>query len=297
MPPLQKKTSMNHFQIDLFQNNVDKIINALISAFRLGNTIEAKQRFQLLKKEHPYHSQLADLQKLLTAQQKLNMPVKNIQHELNELRHLSAFAGKWLGKDANDYLIPLWQRLVPALQKQRFNPLIPELHCSFIYYEMTDWAGVREAVENEPFWYQHFTLALRLCEALYFLNELDTVIEIWFYLFWQFPDKAVTAISSSQNLHLTLRDRWRAFENIEEELNSVHFPVWMLLTDSKLIHYLPKKNLPVSSVHSKNYHAIRQALLLKQEKTEKEVELKLRIALKQTDEDLLKCYLKRLHTS
>lgn len=235
---------MNHFQIDLFQNNADKIINALISAFRLGNTIEAKQRFQLLKKEHPHHSQLANLQKFLTAQQKLNQPVKDIQHELNELRHLSAFAVKWLGKNADDYLKPLWQHLAQALQGQRFNPLIPELHSSFVYYEATNWVGVCEAVENEPFWYQHFTLALLLCKALYFLNELDTAIEIWFYLFWQFPDKASTAILSSQNLHITLGERWQAFENMEEEFNPVHFPVWMLLTDSKLIHYLPKKISP-----------------------------------------------------
>jgi len=290
---------MNHFQIDLFQNNADRIINALISALCTGNTIKAEQLIQLLQKEHPSHYQLVHLQKLLTAQQRLSRPVKNIEHELNELCHLSAFALKLLGKEAQNYLIPLWQRLAQALNGQRFDPVIPELHRSFACSEATDWSSVREAVENEPHWHQHFTLALRLCKALYFLNELDIAIEIWFYLFWQFPDKAAATISSAQNPHFTLRDRWRAFENMEEELNPVHFPVWMLLTDSKLIHYLPKKNLPVSSVHNKNYHAIRKALLLKQKNTgnPQDVELELRIALKQTDEDLLKWYLKRLHIS
>jgi len=285
---------MNNFQIDLFQNNADIIINALVSALCTRNAIEAEQLIQLLQKEHPSHSQLVDLQKLLTAQQKLTIKVKDIQHELNESRHLSALALKLLGKDAQNYLVPLWQRLAQALRGQCFDPLIPELHCSFVCSEATDWVGVREAVEHEPHWHEHFTLALRLCKALYFLNNLDTAIEIWFYLFWQFPDKAAAAISSAQNPHLTLRERWRAFENMEEELNPVHFPVWMLLTDSKLIHYLPKKNLPVSTVHSKNYHVIRKALLLKQENpgNPQDVELELRIALKHTDEGLLKWYLK-----
>jgi hypothetical protein len=282
---------MNYFQIDLFQNNADIIINALVSALCTRNTTEAEQLIQLLQKEHPSHSQLLDLQKLLIAQQRFHQPVKEIEYELNELRDLRAPTLKLLGKEAQNYLIPLWQRLAKALHGQCFNPLKPELHCSFVYSETTDWVGVRESVENEPHWHQHFILALRLCKALDFLNELETEIEIWFYLFWQFPDKAAAAILFAKNL----RDRWWIFESIEEELNPVHFPIWMLLTDSKLIHYLPKKNLPVSTVHSKNYHTIRKALLLKQKKTEssQDVELELRIALKDIDEDLLKWYLKK----
>ncbi|MDM8563898.1 hypothetical protein QUF54_11145, partial [Candidatus Marithioploca araucensis] len=273
------------------------IINALVSALCTGNATKAEELIQLLQKQHPSHPQLLHLQKLLTAKQRFNQPVKDIAHELNELRSLNAPALKLLGNEAQNYRIPLWQRLAKALHGQRFNPLKPELHCSFACSEATDWAGVREAVENEPHWPQHFILALRLCKALYFLNELETAIEIWFYLFWQFPEKAAAAISSAKNPHL--RDRWLAFENLEEELNPVHFPIWMLLTDSKLIHYLPKKNLPVSTVHRKNYHTIHQALLLKQKKTEspQNVELELRIAIKKTDEDLLKWYLKRYSES
>jgi hypothetical protein len=287
---------MNSFQIDLFENNADIIINTLISAFGTCDVIKAEQVFQLLQKEHPSHPQLVDLKKLLTAQQKLKQPVKDIPHELKELHHLSALALKLLKKDAPNYLKPLWQRLAPALCGQSFNPLFPELHSSFVYCEASDWVRVREAVENEPDWHQHFMLAFRLSKALYFLNELDIATEIWFYLFWQFPDKAAATISSTQNPHLTLRDRWLAFENMEVELKPVHFPVWMLLTDSKLIHYLPQQNLTISTIHSQNYHTIQNILLLKQKQTgnPQEMELKLRMALKQTNEDLLKWYLKRL---
>ncbi len=42
------KTTMNHFQIDLFDNNPDKIINALVAAFCEHNIEKVEQLIQIL---------------------------------------------------------------------------------------------------------------------------------------------------------------------------------------------------------------------------------------------------------
>ncbi len=280
---------------DLFGNNADLIINNLLTAFREQNLYETERLIQRLSREHSSHSRLFGFQQLLEAQKKLKTPVEDIQHDLNELRDtIRPLALKWLGLGAQSYLAPLWQRLAQALKGQCFNPLNPKLHRSFVCGEASDWVGVHEAVENESDWHQHPTLALRLAKALYFLNELETATEIWFYLFWKFSAEATAAIESEENPNLALRERWRVFEDIEEEMNPVNFPAWMLLTDWKLLHYSFNKNLHVLSALGKNYHAIHQFLLLKQDnaKNPQDVELELRKALKQTDEKLLKWYLK-----
>jgi hypothetical protein len=280
---------------DLFGNNADLIINNLLIAFSQQNLYEAERLIQRLSREYSRHSRLFGFQQLLDAQKKLKTPVEDIQHDLNELCDtIHPLALKYLGLGAQTYLAPLWQRLAQALKGQGFNPLKPNLHRSFVCAEASDWVGVYEAVENESDWHQHPSLALRLAKALYFLNELETATEIWFYLFWQFPAEATAAIESEENPNFALRERWQLFEDMEEEMNPVNFPAWMLLTDWKLLHYSLKKNLHVLSAHGKNYHAIRQLLLLKRHKTKnpKDVELELRKALKQTDEKLLKWYLK-----
>jgi len=229
---------------DLFGNNADLIINNLLTAFREQNLYETERLIQRLSREHSSHSRLF-------GQKKLKTPVEDIQHDLNELRDtIRPLALKWLGLGAQSYLAPLWQRLAQALKGQCFNPLNPKLHRSFVCGEASDWVGVHEAVENEESdWHQHPTLALRLAKALYFLNELETATEIWFYLFWQFSAEATAAIESEENPNLALRERWRVFD---------------------------------------------QFLLLKQDnaKNPQDVELELRKALKQTDEKLLKWYLK-----
>ncbi len=291
--PRQKHQEYSH--PDLFSNNADIIINDLLAAFREQNLYETERLIQRLSKESPTHSRLPGLQKLLEAQKKLKMPVKDIPHELNEMRGIiSSLALKWLGLGAPGYLAPLWQRLALALKGQRFNSETPELHCSFVYSEASDWFGARSAVENEADWHQYPTLALTYTKALYFLNELESALEIWFYLFWQFPTDAQALIDKSENPNLALRKRWRVFEDIEEELNPVSFPAWMLLTDSKLIHYSLKSNLHALTTHGKNYQAVQQLLLVKWDKAKntQHVELDLRQALKQIDENLLRWYLK-----
>ena len=286
---------MNHFQIDLFNNNPDKIVNALVMALCKHKETEAKQLMQLFQKNHPSHSQLFDFQNLLDAQKRLYLPIKDIQHEANEMRYLSLLATKLLGKSAQKYLILFWQHLAQSLQGQRFDPLEPELHCSFMCSEAMDWKGAQIAIKNEPQWHEHSILVIRLGKALYFLGELDTALEVWFHLFWQFPSEAVTAISSPTNPYLALRKRWQVFDNLEEEIKVTAFPAWMLLTGFKHRCYSTAKSLPPTNIHAKNYYAIRNTLLLKQKEIKNpQAELGLRIALKNTDENLLKWYLDKL---
>ncbi len=280
---------------DLFSNNADIIINDLLAAFHTQNLYETERLVQRLSKEYPTHSQLPGLHKLLDAQKKLKLPVKDIPYELNEMRGtIRPLALKWLGLGAPGYLAPLWQRLALALKGQRFNPQTPELHCSFVRSEASDWVSAREVIENETDWHQYPTLAFRLTKALFFLNELETALEIWFYLFWQFPTDAGATIDKPENPNLALRKRWQVFEDLEAEMNPVSFPAWMLLTDSKLIHYSFTKNLHVLTAHGKNYQTIQQLLLVKWDKAKnsQSVELELRKTLKQTDENLLGWYLK-----
>jgi hypothetical protein len=278
---------------DLFSNNADIILNQLLAAFRAQNGSETERLIQRLSKEHPTHSRLPNLRKLLEAQKKLKMPVTDILYELNEMQTtICPLAFKSLGARAPIYLGPLWQRLALALKGQNFNPETPKLHCSFVYSELRDWLSVRQAVENEADWHQYPSLVFRLTKALYFLNELESSLEIWFYFFWQFPAKAQTWIDKPENPNLALQKRWRVFEDLE--LNPVSFPTWMLLTDSKLIHYSLKSNIHTLTPHSKNYQTIQQLLFIKSEpaKNTQPVELELRKALKQLDGNLLKWYLK-----
>jgi hypothetical protein len=281
---------------DLFSNNADIIINDLLAAFREQNLYETERLIQRISREYPTHAQLPGLQKLLAAQKKLKIPIEDALPELKEMRDtIRPLALKWLKLGAAGYLAPLWQRLALALKGQRFNPETPELHCSFVYSEASDWMGTREAVENESDWHQYPTLARRLAKALYFLNELESALEIWFYLFWQFPSDAQATIDKPENPNLALRKRWRVFEDIEEELSPVNFPTWMLLTDSKLIHLSLNRNLHALTPHSKNYQAVQQLLLVKWDKAKntQPVELDLRKALKQVDGGgLLRWYLK-----
>jgi hypothetical protein len=281
---------------DLFQHNADIIINKLFSAFCEHNFEAAKQLIKRYSDEHSSHSQLRGFQTLLAAQLKTKMPVKDIQQEFNELRDTVApLALKLLGLKAQDFLSPFWQRLALNLKGQHFNPLAPDLHDSFICGEINDWIGVREAVENELDWHQHPILIIRLTNALYWIDEWESAMEIWCHLFWRFPMAATSAISHSENPNTALRDRWRLFDdNMEEELNPVLFPVWMLLTDSKMMHYSFPKNLSALTIQGKNYQIIRQ-FLLKRNKAinfKDSVELDFRMALKNADENLLKWYLR-----
>ncbi len=289
--PRSNKSSPSH--PDLFGNNADIIINNLLSAIRQQNLYETERLIKRLSREYPEHSRLPSFRQLLQAQKKLKKPVKDIQHDLNELRDtIHPLASKLLGVEAPGYLAPLWQRLAAALKGQHFDSENPQKHCSFVYGEALDWVGVREAIESESDWYQHPTLAIRLAKALYFLNELENATEIWFYLFWQFPAEAEAAIDVPENPNFTLRDRWHIFEDMEEQMNPKSFPAWMLMTDSKLIDYSFNYHLPVSSIPGKNYYALQQLLLSKRDETKKTRELDLRKLLKQTDGKLLKWYLK-----
>ena len=137
------------------------------------------------------------------------------------------------GRNTQDFIIPFWQRLTEDLEHQSFDVGKPDVHASFTGFKGYQWLKVISSVKREANWAGHPQLIFRYAEACFKLNREREGLEIWFSLFFLFPEIAAQLIGQS-GYSLLLSD-WRSFVELEPELTSDLFPAWVLLKKPVLV--------------------------------------------------------------
>lgn len=160
------------------------------------------------------------------------------------LNTLTPLAFNVLKRFANDFLTPCWQQLSLELSGRRFEAEFPEDHLSFTAFKAFQWREVIAAIERETYWNTQACLLYRYAEACFKLNQELAGLENWFRLFMVFPESAEQLIAGTGN-YLLLTD-WQNFNELDPELDSVLFPVWIVLKKpalAKITLSMPDENI------------------------------------------------------
>jgi hypothetical protein len=237
-------------QMDLFFDNpVVALTNGIVRALCARNRVEAQRLLDHLYAQAPNHADLAAFDSLLEALSRLSLPCDDAEHELESLQHTAATAKRLLGAHYRDLLTPLWKRLADALAGKAFDPDHPTLHRSFALSEAQDWPGASASVLDEPSWWRHPSLCLRLARSGFYRQRRTESLTAWFHLCWQLPDQAAAALESRRQPDSGIAASWQHFLEIEEiggaggllpstALSAADFPAWLLLSEPGLVQHL-----------------------------------------------------------
>jgi hypothetical protein len=257
-------------QMDLFFDNpVVALTNGLVQALCARNIAESQRQLDRLYAHAPNHTDLPAFDQLLAALTHLDLTIEDTQAELAFLLDVTPAAKRLLGGQARDLLSPLWRQLAVALASNPFAPERAELHASFALVQAQDWAGAVDCVLNEPQWWCHPALCLRLAQSGFYRQRRIEGLTAWCYMCWQAPQQAAEVLDKRLQPDSSLTGLWRQFMELEEEavdaepaLTAADFPAWMLLREpglaQQLAEDLPKGDSP-GEQHYRCVHRLVQA--------------------------------------
>jgi hypothetical protein len=216
-------------QLDLFYDSREAVlVNGLRSALAARGTDEGKRLLRELRRAFPHHRQTELFECLVTSQAELGASVDDPAAELERLLTvIEPTAGKALGAQDRDFLVPHWRRLAGALAGHRFDPRRPQLHGSFAAARAEDWQVVRRTVEAESAWRSAPVLVQRHAAACERLGERQAALADWCLLCWDFPASAPDWLPESRLVGIP----WTDFQDLDPPLDTADFPAWLLLQD------------------------------------------------------------------
>ncbi len=233
-------------QLDLFFDNpVVVLTNGIVRSLAARNLPDTQRQLDRLYTQAPNHAELAAFDRLLAALGHLDHPIDDPRQELEFLQDITPAAKRLLGWEARDLLAPLWRQLADALDGHAFSSAEPNLHRSFALAQAQDWAGVSEAVRQEPQWRLHVPLCLRLAQSSFHQQRRSDALQAWFHVCWRAPDQAAAALDSRRQPDTGVSALWRRFVDAEDELSpavgdtdpaltAADFPAWLLLREPGL---------------------------------------------------------------
>ena len=220
-------------QLDLFFDSAAVVLlRDITGALAQRRGEQAARLVGRLRAEHPRHSSLPGLERLLGAEQRWQGEESDPIPAVVELRRdIVPLAHRLLGGLARDYLVPLWRRAAQRLQGRPFDPRSPDLHASYAAAQALDWDEVCVAVEAEPGWRRQPVLAARRAGALYLLGQRERSLQQWYRLFWAHPLEAGPLSTDPDQPDPGLRAAWAGFCDGPLADRAGLFPAWHLLAD------------------------------------------------------------------
>lgn len=278
-------------QMDLFFDNpVVALTSGITRALSAGNLAETKRLVDRLYAQAPNHADLAAFDRLASALGHLHQPVADPRRELAFLSDITATAKRLMGSQARDLLAPLWRQLAGALGTRSYSSEEPDLHRSFALAQSQDWAEVCAAVRQEPRWYLHAPLCLRLAQGAFYQRARVEALAAWCHLCWRFPAQAAAALDDHRQADAGVAALWRAFVDGEEDpaLETVDFPAWLLLREPGLARQLPADLPAGDSAGEEHYRIVHRWILARRTQRQAE-EMALRKTLQAGNPALFQC--------
>lgn len=228
-------------QLDLFMDATGvTLVNGVTGKLKERNFAEARRLLERLFDADPGNSQIGDLELLVSATERLHLPLEDASAELNYLeKELAPLARDKLGTGGRDYLAPFWQRLFNALQAEPFYSDHPKLHASYPAIQLEAWRQVQQSIEAEKNWSGEPLLLRRYARACGRLQQNELAASYWFRLCWHFPNQAEAISREAETIW---RSRWEHFMGLEPELDSKDFPAWSLLEQPGLLSRLADRD-------------------------------------------------------
>jgi hypothetical protein len=225
-------------QLDLFLDaSATHYCNDIVQALSARDQNEAERHLERLSGHDPGHILLGDLERLVEAGARLNMPVDKVPDELQWLENeIVPLAEERLRTFSRDFLVPYWRRLTGALEGRVYDPAESRLHASYSASQALDWAKVCAVVEAEEGWDRQPELLKRYAVACEHVRRESQAWSAWFLLCWRFPQQAQAL---GEDGTPSLRQEWRRFDALEPVLAFSCFPAWLLLQRPGLINTAP----------------------------------------------------------
>ncbi|HEY6643235.1 hypothetical protein [Povalibacter sp.] len=268
-------------QMDLFFDNpVVALTNGIARALSARDAAEAQRQLDRLYAQAPNHADLAAFDQLLTALLSLDQPASDAAATLSFLQKIAPNAKRLLGAQSRDLLSPLWNHFAQMLRDQPFLPEHPLLHRSYALGQAHDWAGVSESVRNEPHWWEHAELCLRLAHSAFYRQQRLEALTAWCHLCWLHPTQADQALGARTQPDGGMVGLWQHFLDSEDdiELSATDFPAWLLLHEPGLARHLAEDLPNGRSAGEMQYRCIHRLLQARRDRR-KEDELALRRTL------------------
>jgi hypothetical protein len=246
-------------QMDLFFDNpVVALTNGIARSLSARNLGETQRQLDRLYAQAPNHADLAAFDRLLEALRHLDQPVIDAPQELEFLLSIAPTARRLLGWEARDLLTPLWQQLAEDLKTRPYVAGEPNLHKSFAFIQALDWVAASAAVQDEPDWWSHPPLCLRLATSSFYQQRRTDALTAWFHLCWRAPEQAAESLDNPRQPDTGIKAQWQRFMDCEEDppLTPVDFPAWLLLREPGLNLQLAI-NLPTDTTPGEeNYRCV-----------------------------------------
>lgn len=296
---VQFEAKKNHPQQDLFVNNpITVLINNLIVSILGRSSIDAEGYLDDLHRKVPEHKDLPGFESLVQSLEMIERPALGEVSELQIIEEdLVDTAQKLLGSQWRDYINAVWHWLASATIERPYSPDQPRLHASYLLAQASDWSSVQQSIEAEGNYIAVPEIGFRLAQALHFLGERSTQIEVWCRMCWAFPIEVENYLSSEKSIDNSIKQLWLSYLNIgdafdlSEVLECSLFPAWVLIEEPGLIHKLPRDMLQGEKEHQVTF---RLAHNLISARVNDEPEIEHRKALGKRQPILLKYYLHRI---
>ncbi len=274
-------------QMDLFLDNpIAALTNGIAQALAAGQRQSAKLQVDRLYAQSPNHADLAGYDHLLSALDRLHQPLQDISGTLDFLTRTTPVAKRVLGSQWRDLMTPLWRQLSNGLHHQPFDPERPQLHRSLALAEAQDWPNTITAVINEPSWWQHSPLCLRLAQAGAMSHQRAASLQGWFALCWHHSSTAAAALDKPPFPAGSLNANWRAFQDAadslepddgdgEPTLETPDFPAWLLIHEPGLATLLEAQLASSDTAGEQVYRCVHHWLQARRERrNSQEIELR-----------------------
>jgi hypothetical protein len=226
----------------------------------------ASDRLAILRREHPGHPDLPALT-LLTDTLRPSPPLPaghaTLTVAVEEInRTVVPSTQRLFGRDAGNFLGPLWRALTAAATGMAFDERYPRAHASWLCQQFEDWPAVRAAVEAERDWATRPLLRYRLGLALHHLGDREAAIKRWLPLCWL--DPALFARYAPTLPNPTVREAWDAFEHAgpfdEPPGGTTHaaawFPAWLLVRHRRLADLFEPSAVPDAGTSAEAFRAL-----------------------------------------
>ena len=284
-------------QLDLFFDNpVVALTNGIVRALSAGDPAEAQRALDRLYDHAPNHADLPGYDRLLDSLRQRARPIAEPRHELAALLQLAPTARRLLGSQARDVLTPRWRELAAALSGRAFDPGEPELHRSFSLCQAQDWPAVTRCVHDEPRWWLHAPLCLRLAQSSFHQRHRDEALTAWFQLCWNAPREACAVLDNRRHPDTGIAASWQRFvdgatadaEGSDGALETGDFPAWLLLQEPGLTRQLAVDLSAGATPAEESYRRVHRWIEARREGRQNE-ELALRKTLQATNPRLFDC--------
>jgi len=236
-------------QLDLFlDNGASAAEHDLHRALAARNVVDAERIYERLCRIAPNHPGLGEYEGLVLYARHLEqlpaIPPDACAEEMDGLvQEILPLARARLRGQARDYLAPAWRRLAEGLPRDRFDPEHPDRHASHAQMQIPDWEAVMRSVQAVADHAEHPVLLARLAQALHHRQCPEAGMLAWARCCERTPEAFLADLA--RDAAPRLYRHALAFEALDEALDPVDFPAWLLLKEPGLLHHLDRVDTPV----------------------------------------------------